>query len=744
MIPHVSTWSEVPAPRPETAGELDNFEAEMGRFLRGELSPERWRAFRLAHGIYGQRQPGVQMVRVKIPSGVLTGRQLHGLAELSEGFATGVCHLTTRQDVQFHFVQLSRVPRLMRLLAELGLTTREACGNSVRNVTACPLAGFITEEAFDVQPYSLATYAFLVRNPFCQQMSRKFKIAFSACPEDCAATAVHDIGALGRVIEERGRTRYGFKIVVGGGLGSTPFAAKLLDEFVPPEELLPTVKGILKVFTDHGNRRNKMKARLKFVVHRMGIEMFRREVAAAKGEMTSDEREESDLLQYVPARFIETVAGHLEGRPGLSELRASQERVAVPAIPLTPGNDDEGFVRWQSCSIRPHRDPLRAVVTVLFPLGDMDARRLRALSKIVTEYGEDHARVARDQNLVLPCVKGSALRRLYGELAAVGLAEAGVGTALDITACPGADTCGLGITSSKGLTRALRSGLLPLANNGGLEALRGVTIKISGCPNSCGQHHIANIGFHGVAKTVNGRQIPAYQLHLGGRVGAGEARFGEVMEKIPAKNVPKVVLALLDLYRTERGDRESFADFAARFPRERITALLKPYLEERSPEDELLVDWGQEAPFSTDDIGRGECAGAGTDVAVGVFDNYEAEIRQAALFMERGQWVDAVANLNRSQYTLARILLERLGKNPDSDYETLCEIRAQVIDRGYAGETWNDYHREIERLLRTRRPNPVAVRRLYRRSMELLEESKTTLRIVDRRRNTSVGVDIPG
>ncbi|MBI4161462.1 MAG: nitrite/sulfite reductase [Acidobacteria bacterium] len=729
---------------PETARELDNFEAEMNRYLRGELSPERWRGFRLAHGIYGQRQPDVQMIRVKIPSGALTGRQLRRLADLSKEFSTGVCHLTTRQDVQFHFVRLSDVPTVMRRLAAVGLTTREACGNSVRNVTACPLTGFIAEELFDVQPYSLATYAYLVRNPFCQQMSRKFKIAFSSCPEDCAATAIHDIGLLGRVLEEDGRSRYGFRVLVGGGLGSTPFTAQLLDDFVPLEDLLPTLKAILEVFTDHGNRRSKMKARLKFVVHKMGIETFRGAVAAAKRDLAPSEREEASLRRYVPLRFDPIVTGHLEGRPALAEIRSAQTRSAATAFTPSGSDGDEDFERWLSCSVRPHQDPERAVVTILFPLGDMEAGRLRTLSRIVTAFGEDHARVARDQNLVLPSALRSDLRALYDALLSAGAAEVGVGTALDVTACPGADTCGLGITSSKGLTRVLRETLAPLASNGGLEDLRGITIKISGCPNSCGQHHIANIGFHGVVKTVAGRQVPAYQLHLGGRIGCGEARIGKALDKIPARNIPGVVSALLTLYRDARGAGESFADFVARLPGEKLSATLKSFVEALPPEEDLTVDWGQEEPFSTDDMGKGECAGAGTDVAVGPFDNYRGEILQASLFMDRGQWVDAVANLNRSQYTLARILLESLGKHPDSDYETTCEIRAQIIDRGHSSERWNDFHREIGFLLRTRRPDPDAVRRAHRLSLDLLEESKGTLAILEQKKSLAVSADVAG
>jgi sulfite reductase beta subunit-like hemoprotein len=626
----------------------------------------------------------------------------------------------------------------MRLLAEVGLTTREACGNSVRNVTACPLSGFIADEVFDVQPYARATSAFLIRNPFCQQMARKFKIAFSACPEDCAATAIHDIGMLGRIVEEGGRSRHGFRVVVGGGLGSTPFTAKVLSDFVPLEELLIVVKAILQVFADHGNRRSKMKARLKFVVHKMGIDAFRVLVAERIADRTEAETREADILRHLPVRLAGDVARQIQGR-------AAREAIDAPSPDLgaaTPDRD-ASFLRWLSASARPHRDPARAVVIVMVPLGDLQASRLAGFAAIVREYGSDHARVAAQQNLVLPDVRRADLRALYRRLVEIGLADAGAGSALDVTACPGSDTCSLGITSSKGVARAVRAELEALAAPGDGGALRGVTIKVSGCPNSCGQHHIANIGLHGVVKKVGGRQIPAYQIHFGGGVGHGEARIGEAIDKVPAKNAPAAVAALLALVQAERKDAEPFAAAAARVPKDLVRAALAPFLSEAPEGVDLGVDWGQTDPFSTEDLGTGECAGAGTDATVDPFDNYVAETTQTALFIERGQWVDAVANLNRSQYTLARILLEPLGKAPDSDYECACEIRSQVIDRGFAGELWNENHAAIDALLRSRLPDPDLVLAVHLKSIALLGEARA-VRAALSARKLSDAAEIPG
>ncbi|HSK38490.1 MAG TPA: nitrite/sulfite reductase, partial [Arenibaculum sp.] len=560
------------------AGEIDNIEAEIRRFQSGELQPERFRSFRLAWGIYGQRQPGVQMIRVKIPGGVLNGGQMARLAAISEEFSTGISHLTTRQDVQFHYVQLDRVGDLLRRLAEVGLTTREACGNSVRNVTACPLTGFIADELFDVAPYAQAVWAYLSRNPFCQQMARKFKIAISSCPEDCALTAIHDIGFVGRV-DRAGGHRFGFRVLVGGGLGTTPFVARVLDDFVPLDDILPVTRSILKVFAAEGNRRNKMKARLKYVVHRLGIETFRERVAEARRNLTFEERDEARLDLSLPDEYRAVVERHRAGNGGARPDSGSRSIPAgeeVPANGNGRGGPDPGFRSWQASSVRPHRDPARAVVTVLTPLGDLNAPSLRAVARLATSYSGDEARIAAAQNIVLPNVARDRLRFLYDDLAAAGLAEAGVGSALDVTSCPGADTCSLGITSSKGLTREIRSELTRLAGEIGLEALGGVTIKVSGCPNACGQHHIANIGLHGVVKKVGGQSLPAYQVHIGGGIAQGGATIGRVADKIVARRVPGAVAALLRTWAAGRRVDESFPDYAGRAPEE-IAAALRPF-----------------------------------------------------------------------------------------------------------------------------------------------------------------------
>lgn len=693
---------------PDIESEIRNFSAETDRFRKGELGPERFRAFRLAFGVYGQRQPGVQMVRIRIPAGMVTGGQLAAIADIAEEFANGVAHLTTRQDVQLYHIPLARVPDLFRSLAHAGLTTREACGNSVRNITACPLAGVAADELFDVRPYALATEAFLLRNPGNQQLARKFKIGFSACPEDCAATAIHDIGAVGRVVTEGGRARHGFRILVGGGLGAAPFAAETLSEFVPVGELLSVVKAVITASALHASRRNKARARLKFVVHREGIAWFRDQVAAIRAEFSSGEREEAELFPYVPETLRPIHAAHAAGtlpRP--------------TRVPPVGGPGTEGIPGgWLRRNVRSHRDPARAIVTVKYPLGDIPARDLRKLGGLAVRFSRDAARLSIGQALILAEVDRSDLARLHAELAGIGAADPVAGTALDITSCPGASTCSLAITASKGLAVAIRAEL----SGENPETLAGVAIKVSGCPNSCGQHHVADIGFHGVVRRVGGRQLPAYQLHVGGRIGNGTVRIGKASRKIPAKGAPAAVKALLALHRSEGATDEVLSDFLYRLPEERLDAALAPFSEPDAGDESAFVDWGESVPYVAE-VAAGECAGAGTDASADRLFPAQDEVRQAGAFISHGQWVDALATLGRSRFTLARILLAAAGKRTETDYETLWTYRTEVIDRGHAGERWNDFHAAASKLLARRDPDPGAVRRLYGEAALLLEEA---------------------
>ncbi len=702
-------------PPPAIMRELDAFADQFARFSRGELTADQFKQYRLGFGVYGQKQPGVHMVRVKLPAGGLRAETMEVLAGLSERFASGVSHLTTRQDVQFHFVPAEMLVDLLRALAGAGLTTREACGSTVRNVTACPDAGALGSEKFDVRPYAWAVSNYFLRNPFCQQLARKFKIALSACPEDCTLSAIHDAGLTAAVRESGGRLQIGFRLTVGGGLGATPFAARLLFPFVPAEELLTTLRAVLKVYAAHGTRRQRARARVKFLVHKLGIDAFRGLVEAERRKLTEQEITEARVEDHIPDEFLPQHALYASGR------------IPAPAAPfIVPPSAAEGdveFRRWVNFNVRPHRDPALALATILAPLGDLRAESFRSATAITREFSRSEARISIGQNLVLPWVERQRLPELHRALTAAGLAAAGAGTALDITACAGADTCGLGITSSKGVTLALREALAPLAADRGLESLRGLAIKVSGCPNACGQHSIADIGLHGVVLKVNGRQIPAYQFHLGGRASGGEfAAIAKPLIKISARRTPAALAALAARFQRDRHPQESFHDFFLRVGEVPLAATLAPFTMLDATGDDANVDWGQLLPFSTQR--EVHAAPSAADGEADPFREVRATLRQAGEFTAHGQRGDALANLQRARYAIARLLLAKLGKQPESDYETDCEIRAQLIDRGLLSERWNELHNALEAALRQRNPPAALVAGLQAKLELFLSEAR--------------------
>lgn len=561
------------------ADEIRVFEERIAQLRRGEITDDQFRPFRLKHGIYGQRQPGVQMVRVKIPSGVLSPRQLEMLARLADTYSTGRAHLTTRENIQFHFVKLEDVPALMRLIAEAGLTTREACGNTVRNVTSCPLAGICPGEAFDVTPYALGVTRFLLRHPDFYDLPRKFKIALSGCEDDgnCAVAGIHDVGLIARLRNENGTERRGFKVLVGGGLGSLPTEAATLTEFLPAEELLPVIEAVLRVFNEHGNRKNKFKARLKFVLRDKGISDFRRLVEEKR-------------------RTIDTP----------EEVFTLPSPVAQPLVNIEPGaaaTPSPGYERWLRFNAMPQRQPGYVTVWVKLAAGGVSSAQLRGLADVLNQHRLPGVRIAILQNFVIPWVRHEQMPAIYKDLVALDLATPGARTIADVTGCPGATTCNLGITRSLTLAEELSQ---VLAGETDPEILK-LRIKISGCPNSCGQHHIADIGLYGNARKVGDQQVPFYQLLLGGEVSGEGVHFGKQTMVVAAKQVPQTIRALLDLYRSQRHGRESFRSWLRRTREEEIVARLKPYAEPPECSEDCFFDWGDTERYSLS-LGRGECA----------------------------------------------------------------------------------------------------------------------------------------
>ena len=575
---------------PDIAAEIDNFERETKAYIEDRGLGDDYRPFRLQHGIYGQRQDFNQMVRVKIPHGSLTADQVDVLAEIAEKFSERpVGHVTTRQDIQFHYVKLDNTPTVMRLLARAGLTTREACGNTVRNVTADHFSGLCPDTVFDVTPHAEAVARYCLRHPVAQKLPRKFKIAFSACPHDHGLIPIHDLGAMAAVKRENGVERKGFRVSVGGGLGAAPRVADVLDEFVPEEELVRTVEAVLRLFDRMGERRNRNKARIKFLVARVGIEEFRRLV-------------KEELAQMPPA------GDGAYRQPDFSLLEEAPTHRPATSLAGNGGAPAPGFEAWKATNALPQKHAGYYMVYVTLPIGDITVAQMRALAEMARRYGGGRLRTANNQNMVLRWVHADDLPALYSDLLEAGLAEDGALTLSDVMTCPGTDTCSLGITSSKGLGRALRD---KIRENGTLSdpLVRQIRIKISGCPNSCGHHHIADIGFYGSSVHKNGRLVPAFHMMVGGS-GSGEGAIAKSVMRIAARYVPDAVMRLIEHYQSDRREGEIFRDYVRRVGAGYLKELLDEYREmpefERDPT--AFVDWGAAKLFDLEGMGEGECA----------------------------------------------------------------------------------------------------------------------------------------
>ncbi|HEV2234443.1 MAG TPA: nitrite/sulfite reductase [Terriglobia bacterium] len=561
--------------------EIRIFSERAARLERGEITEDQFRPFRLKHGIYGQRQSGFQMVRVKIPSGLLSPIQLRALADIAEKYSTGRGHLTTRENVQFHFVKMENVPTVMGLLAESGLTTREACGNTVRNITSCPLSGVCPTESFDVTPYALATTQFFLRHPEFHDLPRKFKIAFSGCEDDgnCAVAGIHDVGLIARVRGSNGTAHRGFKVLVGGGLGSLPTEAATFTDFLPEEELIPTIEAILRVFCEHGNRKNKLKARMKFVLRAKGIEEFRRLVA------------EKRAVVETPAapRTVPTPVG-----PPL---------VGISHLPRSTNGASAQYERWAQHNLQPQRQPGHALVWIKLPSGNIFTQQLRGLADLLEKFGLPVSRIAISQDLVIPWTPLARSKEIFHALEALDLATPGARTIADVTGCPGATTCNLGITRSLTLAEVLAQEFAGETD----PEVKKLRIKISGCPNSCGHHHIADIGLYGNARKVGEQQAPYYQLMLGGEVSADGVHFARQVVPVPAKRIPQALRALIELYQRERTPGQSFRAWAVQTPDQAIVNHLQKYIDTTVDVEDLFVDWGDQETYSLK-LGRGECA----------------------------------------------------------------------------------------------------------------------------------------
>ncbi|MBC5840983.1 HEPN domain-containing protein [Flavobacterium sp. F-380] len=591
--------------------EIIDLERKIALFKDGKIDDERFRSLRLARGVYGQRQEGVQMIRIKLPFGKVTSEQLVRITKVSDEYSTGRLHITTRQDIQIHYVSLDRTPELWANLAKDDITLREACGNTVRNITASELAGVDVDEPFDVSPYAHAMFQFFLRNPICQEMGRKFKMSFSSSVKDTALSYLHDLGFIPKIVNgERG-----FKVMLGGGLGSQPHHAELLSEFIPVNQIIPTTEGVLRVFDRFGERAKRLKARMKFLIKDIGRDEFLRLVDEEKKALSyqSYEIDTTDFDAAIPATLLE-----------------------VPAVSI---DDTATFEAWKKSNVIAQKQAGYVAIGIKVLLGDFYTDKARALAELIKNYGANELRFSLKQNIVLRNIKEENLPFFYQELAKLDFVTLGYDTINDITACPGTDTCNLGIASSTGIAEELER-VLKLEFPQYKEN-REITIKISGCMNACGQHNMSSIGFQGMSINSGKLVAPALQVLLGGGIlGDGKGRFSDKVIKIPSRRGPDALRFILNDFEANANGL-SFLDYYDAQGEKYFYEFLKPLADVTNLTDEDFIDWGN-ADNYVKAVGVGECAGVVIDLVATLILEAKDKLTFAQEAFEDKKWADAI------------------------------------------------------------------------------------------------------
>ncbi len=662
--------------------ELNEYEEQIKKFKAGQMGDIKFQKIRLQLGTYHQRQDGYQMQRIKVPYGGLTSNQLRRLADVADKYASGFIHLTTRQDVQIYYLDVLNAPNMMRELADAGITTREACGNTVRNVTACHISGVSPTETFDVTPYAEAFKEFLLRNPICQNMGRKFKACFEGCQDvDHAGVRIHDLGFRARVKEIDGELKRGFQVHIGGGLGASPSLGHLWTEFMPVEEMIPFSASVIRIFDRHGERKIRMKARMKFLVRKLGFDKFKELVD-----------EEISKLKVDPSwnDFLDNIPEYHETKPD-KEFNYPD---AKPGI-----EDTSEYKEWKATNVVPHIDDDFRMVNIRVKVGDVPSEVARKLAEITDVYSDSTIRVSIEQNLVIRWVPIDSLPSLYSALNDIELALPGADNFQDITACPGADTCRLGITSAKGL-----AGRLTDMMNNGLgkykDSMSNLRIKISGCPNSCAQHVSASIGFQGASITKDGRSVPAEMLYVGGGLYGDNTHFATPITKIPTRNAPKAVKKILETYENEKQGEEHFDDVMERLGSKYIKNLVDEFKEIPSYEDDpdFYTDWGHEDDeFEIQKGVKGECAGATVEEKVPTFLDAEKHLEQAQAFFLHGDYESTINEAYLGCADSAHVPLYTKLVDPFTPNQTMWEFENLIVRTGEADSKWMNLAQEFKK-----------------------------------------------
>ena len=601
---------------PVVERDIIDLEKKIKLYRDGKIDDDKFRSLRLARGIYGQRQPGVQMVRIKIPFGRLTVKQLLTISDIAEEYGSGNLHATTRQDIQIHYVSLDRTPELWTRLEKDDITLREACGNTVRNITASAAAGIDPKEPFDVSPYAHELFRYFLRNPICQELGRKFKIAFSSIDDDTAFAFIHDIGLIPKIKNAEGKEIRGFKVVIGGGLGSYPHIAQTMFDFLEEQYILPYAEALLRVFDRYGERKNRQKARMKFLLEQFGLDEMR--------ELVQDEWKSLKVKEFWVDREV---------LPAIAASEPVRERESQPI-------DKDKFTRWRETNVFGQKQEGFFGVYVRVPLGNLDVKRARIFAQIARTFAAEELRVTVNQGYLLKYVRPENLQPLYHSLDGISLAEPGFDSANDITACPGTDTCNLGISDSTNITVELEK----VISNEYPELIYNcnIKIKISGCPNSCGQHGIASIGFHGSSFKVGNHSVPALQVVLGGGLlGNGEGLLSEKIIKIPSKRGPDTLRLLLDDYSENQNEGEYYENYYRRRGKEYFNTLLKPLADLTNLIPSDYIDWGHEDQFALK-TEVGECAGVIIDLVATLLYETEEKLRWAKETFGNNQFADSI------------------------------------------------------------------------------------------------------
>ncbi|WP_457642683.1 sulfurtransferase TusA family protein [Persephonella sp.] len=622
------------------------------QYQNGEVFESEFKNFRLVNGIYGQRQKDFYMVRIKVPAGAISPLQLKKVAVLADKYSNGVIHVTTRQDLQFHWVKLEDVPALIKDINETGLTTRDACGNTLRNITASYLSGVCPYEIFEVQRVAQKLTELLIGK--YDSLPRKFKIAFSCCEKHSYLIPFNDIGLIPKLKDGRA----GFSVYIGGGLGDRPKYAFKYSDFIPLEELTALTTAVLELFNQYGDRKNRRHNRLKFLIEKLGREKF------------------LQLLDSFFAQAKEKVPPFVCDTP-----------VEVPssdAHPELPETQKENFRLWLKTCVIPQKQKELYTAVVKLNLGNITSGKLRKLADTAEKLSLT-VKTTQEQNIALMNIHRELLYTLYTLLEEAGLSQYGASTYLDITACPGSETCGLGITSSRDLARQVYSRLPK--DEKSVEKLKNITIKISGCPNGCAHHHTASIGLHGIAIKVGDMLIPAYILHIGGNGLLPNQKIGYTGIKIPAKNVPDAVLFLLDYYIENSLPEEEFNSFVERISPEKIFQILQPFKELYQTEQKYDIDWGSDKKFSLEDLGTGECAGIVADRVEEALREGERLLKQAKTHIQNGIEEDAVVHIEKALDIITSGLLVPFGVKA-SGKEGREKFIEQVIGRKLVDEKY--------------------------------------------------------